>query len=118
MAKRDNNIKKIIMVVIIIAIISIIFLIYYIKSDENTSLTTTECIASKSQLIVSKTCPACATQKQILEQNINKFEVINIADHPEILQQYNIQGVPTWIINNKTYVGVRSINKLKEIAEC
>jgi glutaredoxin len=118
MAKKDDNIKKITMIVIIIAIIAIIFLIYYIKGNGNASQTTIECIASKSQIVVSKTCSACAAQKQILAKDIDKFNIIYIAENPELFEQYNIRGVPTWIINNKTYVGVRSINELKQITNC
>jgi glutaredoxin len=118
MDKRDNTIKRIIMITVIIAIIAIIFLVYYTKNNGNAPQITIDCIASKSTLVVSKTCSACAAQKQILAEDIDKFNLVDISENPELFEQYNIRGVPTWIIYNKTYVGVRNIEELKEITGC
>ena len=49
---------------------------------------------------------------------IESFEVIDATTHPEILQEYNIPGVPSWIINNQIYIGVQDLKKLKEVTGC
>ena len=110
--------ETITIIILIIIIIAIIVIIYYIKANENQDDPTIKCIASKSKIIVSPTCSACAYQKQILGDYLNYFEILSITEHPELLEQYNLDGVPTWIINEEKYPGVQSIEKLKQITGC
>ncbi|GAF68505.1 unnamed protein product [marine sediment metagenome] len=116
---EKNTIVLLILIVIVIASIS---LIYYIKANGNHDEQIMQCIGQNSKMIISPTCSACAYQRNILKENLenyeNYFEIINIAEHPELLKQYNLKGVPTWIINEQTYAGVRSIEQLKELTEC
>ena len=53
-----------------------------------------------------------------LEKYEDYFEIISVSEHPEIMEQYNINGVPTWVINEQTYPGARSIEQLKELTGC
>jgi len=109
--------KEILIFVIIIAtVISIIFLIKYVRGNGNHNEELMRCIAQNSKIIVSPTCGACAYQKEILNDYLNLFEIINI--NQEIGNQYNLKGVPTWIINEQTYAGVRSVEQLKELTGC
>ncbi len=111
--------KGIITIIILgIIVIGIIAGIFYIKSNGNHDEKLIKCIAKDSKLIVSKTCSACAYQKQILGNYLNYFELISVDEHPEIFEQYDIKGVPTWIINNQEHIGVQKIEKLKELTGC
>lgn len=105
-------------IILIVAVLSIILLINYIKANGNISGGVIKCIAKNSKVIVSKTCSACAYQKQILGEYLKDFEIIDITEHPEVMEQYDIDRVPTWIINGEKYAGVQSIEKLKELAGC
>jgi len=111
-----------ILIVLIVIIIGIISLIYYVKANGNPDEKIIKCIAEKSKIIVSPTCSACAYQEQILKESLENyedyFEIINLAEHPELWQQYNLKGVPTWIINEQTYPGVQSIGNLKQLTGC
>jgi len=111
--------RKLIMILVTIAIIVLILIINHIKSN-NYSLNkeTIKCIAENSTLVVSETCGHCANQKQILGGYINYFNLIEVPEHPEILEQYNIKGVPAWIINNQTYLGIRTLKELKLLTNC
>lgn len=112
----------IILIILIVIVIGIIFLINYIKVNGNSNEKTIKCIAEKSKVIVSKTCSVCAYQKQILKKNLENyedyFEIIDITEYPEVWRQYDLKGVPTWIINGKTYPGFQSIRKLKGLTGC
>jgi len=111
--------KEVVIFIILTAIVvGVIALIFYIKSNGNHDEQAIKCIAEKSKIIASKTCSACAYQNQILGDYLEYFELIYVDENPEILEQYHIDGVPTWIINEKKYPGVHNIAKLKEITGC
>jgi len=114
--KKENKT----LIVIIIIVIAIIATIYVLKDAQEEILTQEEmqCIADNSKLIVSKTCSHCATQKQMLGNNLGLFELIEVSENPEVWEQYDLIGVPTWIIDEKTYPGVRELDELKEITNC
>jgi len=105
-----------IFIIIITAVISIILLINFVRGNGNHDDELMQCISQNTKLIVSPTCGACAHQKQILNDYSELFELINI--NQNLATQYNIRGVPTWIINEQTYTGVRSIEQLKELTGC
>ena len=115
--------KEILTFVILIAvIISIIFLIQYVRGNGEHDEETIICIAEKAKLIVSPTCSACAKQKQILKDGLSNYddylEILSVTENPDLWEQYDLIGVPTWIIGEKTYAGVRTISELKELTEC
>ncbi len=115
--------KNTLILIILISIVVIsISLIYYVRANGNHDKTVMQCIAQNSKMIISPTCGACAYQKNILKENMedyeNYFEIISITEHPEIGEQYNIRGVPTWVINEQTYPGAKSIEQLKELTRC
>ena len=111
-------------IILIAVVITIILFINYLKKDDNSNASKEEmlCIAENSKLIVSVTCGHCTDQKKILKDNLedyeNYFELLEILENPELWEQYNLIGVPTWVINEKTYPGVKSIKKLKELTGC
>jgi len=109
--------KALVLIVLIITIIGTIFLINGLKGnglDEDTAI----CISEKSKLFVSKTCGHCVTQKEILGEYIELFDVVEVTEHPEVWDEYSLRGVPAWIINDETYFGVRSGEQLKSLTEC
>jgi len=112
---KKNTLILIILITIVIASIS---LIYYIKANGDYDNPTMKCIASKSKIIVSPTCGWCEKQKQDLGETIDYFKFIDISKNPEILQQYNIKGTPSWIVNEQVYSGYKTVNQLKEITGC
>ncbi len=112
---------KIVLIVLVAIVIGIIVLINFIQGNGNEEEEVMNCIADNSMLIVLKTCSHCAQQKIILGDDLDKFKIIDAGENPEIVNQYFTDGiirVPSWIINEKTYSGVRSIEELKELTGC
>lgn len=112
--KKDNKI----FIGIIIVVIIIISIIMFVRGNTDLDDVTAKCISENSILVVSKTCSHCAQQKRILGDHLETFNVNDITDSQELIDKYNIQVVPTWIINNKVHTGVKSINDLKELTGC
>ena len=113
--KRTN----IIIALLVLLIISTIFTINYLKErTDPESDEVLKCIAENSILIVSKTCSHCANQKLILGEGLKYFEMIDVADHPEVWDEYDLLGVPAWIIGDEIHYGTKEIKTLKDLTEC
>jgi len=112
--KKEN----ITLIIIALVIVGIILIINYMTNAQSVDEKTMQCIANNSFLIVSKTCGHCANQEAILEEHLDKFELLYVEDDPTLFDKYNIRGVPAWIINDESYVGVRSIKQLKDLTGC
>jgi len=102
---------------IIIVLAIVIFWALFIRNtgfDEETA----KCVAAKSKLFSSKTCSHCVEQKRIIGRYIGYFDVVDITENPWVWDEYNLRGVPTWIINGEQYEGIQSAEKLKELTDC
>jgi len=107
-----------VIIILAVIVIGIVFAINYVRGNGNNNEEGIICIAKRSQLVISPTCSACTYQKQILGENYDLFNVISISDNPGILKEYDISGVPAWIINEKAYTGAHSIEELKDLTGC
>lgn len=114
MEKREIKI----LIILSVAVIIIILAIYFFRKNGNLDEEIIKCIASKSLLIAKKDCGTCAYQKQILGNYTSYFDIIDIIEYPEIVEQYNLIKVPTWIIDGKKYTGVKTLKDLKKITGC
>jgi len=112
--KKETKIYLTIVVIVILIVVGILWL----KSRPTINDEIAKCIAGKSKAIISKTCTACARQEEILGENFKYFDIIDITEHPEVVEQYKIEGVPTWIINGEKYTGVKTIEELRELTGC
>jgi len=112
--------KKSILIILILALIvtSVILVINYVQRNGNTNEKVIQCIAKNSQLIVKEGCPACASQKTILKDYLNKFKIIDCAYDAQKCMDLGITHVPTWIIKGEKYEGAHTIEKLKELTGC
>lgn len=106
-----------ILVVIILFIIGGIYAIKYFNK-ETPEEKTMKCIASGAVLYSSKTCGHCKTQKEILGDYLSLFKQIDCFYETDQCREANIEAYPTWLINEKYYEGVRTINELAELTGC
>lgn len=106
------------LLLLIMIIVTVILIITHIKGNGNYDEKTIACIAKNSKLIVSKTCSHCATQLSIIKDYKDEFNITYIDKDPSVLNKYNLKGVPSWIVNEKVYEGVKTIEELKEITKC
>ena len=105
-------------IILIVALIVGITFIIQEYSKEELTIEEITCIAENSVLFSSKTCFHCFQQKEILGDNIDLFWIIYADESPEILEEFDINVFPTWIIGEETYLGVQSLGKLKELTGC
>lgn len=107
--------KRWISIIVIIAVI--IFAIIIIKSQGNgVSKATTLCIAQNSELYTQLGCHACKIQEELFGENKEYLNIIDCFFEREKCS--GITATPTWIINGEKYIGVQSIEKLKELTGC
>lgn len=121
MQKERINKNKAISIIIIIAILS---LSVYIIIKDNSSPEITEelakCIGENSILYSQTGCPACQKQEELFGENLRFINSIDcfLKENRQVCINNNIQATPTWIINNKEYRGVQSIQTLKSLTNC
>lgn len=67
----------------------------------------------------SDTCHPCKLLAKTLEtMNLNQpIKVIDIGEHPEVIDQYNIRGVPTMIYKGKQLVGNKTAQEIRNWLE-
>lgn len=115
MEKKKLNI--IISIIIILAILFLsIFIINQPKKDIEENLA--KCIGENSELYVQLGCHACEIQKQYFGEDKKYLNIIDCWKNREKCIKENISATPTWIIENNKYIGVQSIDKLKELTNC
>ena len=101
-------------------IIAVIILAYFIinRTHPETPEALAKCIGENAVLYTQIGCSACEKQKDLFGENVQYInEFICNSDWQEC-QKVEMTHTPTWIINNEKYVGVQSIEKLKEITGC
>lgn len=104
--------KSSIIILIVIAIVLVVIFYPRKGADEETA----RCIGENSVLYVRAGCSYCAEQKALFGSSIKYLDIIDCAVQSAKCQ--DIRGVPTWIINDKEYRGVQSIEKLKGLTGC
>jgi len=66
-------------------------------------------------LFTTTTCPNCKIAKNELDKAGLKYEVMNVADHLDLVNQYGIQQAPTMIVRKdgtvEKLVGAGAIKK-------
>ena len=115
---KDKTRNWIFGLIVVVVIVGVVLLNSGSDGNGNYDEEVMKCISENSKLIVSKTCSYCAVQKTILGKSLEFFELIDVAENPEVWEKYGLIGVPTWIINNQTYPGVKQIEELKDLTGC
>ncbi len=94
---------------------------------KNTSLTVKDIPSEKvakwigehSVLYFSPSCPHCLEQEKIFGSNLKYLNMVDCTKEENRQKCIEALGsdlrVPTWIIDGQKYVGVQSIEKLKEL---
>lgn len=74
-------------------------------------------IGEHSVLYARATCSHCREQEDLFGANVKYLNILD-GDKEENWKKFidaGINQVPTWVINGQKYVGVQSIEKLKEL---
>lgn len=113
MRKRTQNLIATILIILAIAGLAFVLL------NRDRPVTTEEiakCIGENSVLYSRLGCHACEIQEDIFGNNYQYLIVIDCFF--ESSKCTDIEATPTWIIKNKKYEGVQSIEKLQELTGC
>lgn len=108
-------------VIALIALIIIIIGAIYFYKNMNQPVATEDfakCLASKSVVYSSSICPHCQDQKKIIGPNYKFLNEVDCYTNPQKCADKNITATPTWMINEKYYVGEQSIQQLEQISGC
>ncbi len=114
----DRDIK--IYLTLVVMVVLIVAGIYYWKNQSQLTPEeqTMKCIASKVVLYSQEDCPRCKQQKDILGEYINLFNIIECDKQTDLCIKEEITGTPSWKINGKLYLGVKSIKELSDLTGC
>lgn len=109
--------KNLVTVIIILAII--IFSVYALTKDNgNVDEELAKCIGQNSILYMRTGCSACKAQEDLFGDSVKHLEIIDCLIQGEKCAVDGIISIPTWIIHGEKYVGVQSIDKLKNLTGC
>ena len=88
------------------------------RSNANTDEELAKCIGSKSALYIQTGCFACQKQEDLFGDTYKFLNTIDCLVQKQECLDKEITATPTWIINSKKFVGIRTIEKLKELTGC
>lgn len=107
--------KNTLSLLIVVGVIAAAFILLYRPAD-GVSEQTARCIAEHSHLYTQLGCHACEIQEELFGES---YKYLNKTDcFFEREKCSDIEATPTWVIDGQAYVGVQSIEKLKELTGC
>ena len=109
--KVINTITFLVVLAVLILAITLIN-----KPKEETSNEIAKCIGENSMLYTQLGCHACKTQEDLFGESYQYLQKIDC--FYERGKCAEITATPTWLIKGEKYIGVQSIEKLKELTEC
>lgn len=105
--------------IIVVIIALLIWTILPSKQDNpGISEELAKCISENSIYYAQTGCSACKIQEELFGSSAKYLNKIDCVYEREACNQAQITATPTWIINEQKYVGVQSIEKLKEFTGC
>jgi glutaredoxin len=72
-------------------------------------------IGEHSVLYTQAGCIHCKEQEDLFGANVKYLNIVDCLKDTQACINANITATPTWIIDGEKYVGVQSIEKLKEL---
>lgn len=109
------------MIILFIALaIAIVFSIIILtkKPSNTTDSPVAKCIGQNSVLYVQRGCSHCEDQKNLFGDS---YQYLNITDcfyETQKCINNSIEATPTWVIKSQKYVGVQTIETLKNLTGC
>jgi len=109
------------LIAIIFFLAFIILLALYFQSNSNSfdpGISRVKCLSEKSFLFYSKSCPHCITQQKYIGKYLGMINMTDCLENVQFCIYYNVTQTPTWIINNKYYLGSKKLSELMDISGC
>lgn len=115
--KKPQTWMYIVVVVLLILAVGIFF--FGIEEPKDiVDEETTICIAEKSIMYGVDWCSYCKKQKAFFGENVKFLNIIDCDKNPQVCFDIGVEVYPTWVIEGKTYKGLQSVEKLKELTGC
>ena len=107
-------------IVVAIAIVGWSISGYFVKNENSNNLDKfAKCLTDKGAILyASKYCVHCKNQKELFGDSLKYINQVECTENQELCENKGIQGVPTWIIDGKSYVGVQSLETLSSVTGC
>ena len=111
--------ERLITIGVIVFILAVAGAIVYFKNFQGSAIQDTPLeafsryLGENSVLYVQTGCSACKAQEDLFGANIKYLNIVNCLTDRQACAE--IEKTPTWIIDGQKYVGVQSIEKLKEL---
>lgn len=117
------GVKAFLIIIILIAIGIVAWSVsgHFVKNENDLSNLDkfAKCLTEKgATLYASKYCGHCKRQKEMFGGSLRYINQVECSEKQELCQQMGIRGVPTWIINGKSYTGVQSLESLSSLTGC
>lgn len=110
--------KSLIGLILIIAVI-ILFAILLSSNDcVDVCVDDAKCIESKATLYVQEGCHACEKQEELFGDKVEYLDIVDCWYDRDKCIEKQITATPTWIIYGNKYVGVHSVEELKNLTGC
>ncbi|VVB83147.1 Uncharacterised protein [uncultured archaeon] len=112
--------EKFITALVIIAVLIVAVFLLQNKPVSPVSAETVKCIGQNSLLYTQTGCSHCKDQEDLFGNNLQYLTIIDCIQDGNLQKcvDAKIEATPTWIIKNQSYVGVQTIQKLKELTGC
>ena len=107
--------RSLITITLIVAIIILSIIIINSRSN-GVPKETAICIGENAKLYTQFGCHACEIQENLFGESYQYLDVVDCFF--QMTECSVITHTPTWIINEKKYIGAQSIEKLKELTGC
>ena len=107
------------MVVVGIVIVALIILYFSTRPSGENGLNAeaiAKALTAKGAVMYGlETCSHCKEQKALFGESFRYVNYVSCDENQLECIKLGITGVPAWIINNKTYQGVQSLEDLKKL---
>lgn len=113
--------NKVVTVITVVLILAIACGIIYFKGFQGATIQdlpsekVAKWIGENSVLYVQPGCSHCEDQERLFGDSIRYLTMIDCLENRQECIDAEVEGTPTWIIDGQKYVGVQSIEKLKEL---
>lgn len=112
--------KKIILPMLVIAIIAFGVIVAFVSAPEEKKEEIKGASITEIMYFYSDDCAYCIKQKPILdelEKEGVKFKYMDVKENRNYLEQYGIDGTPSFIIGNTKLTGYQNKEKIRELWE-
>lgn len=115
--KKEQLITALVIGIVLLLVGIIIYFKFtgFAITENNINENIAKYIGEHSVLYVQLGCHACEVQKELFGNSYQYLTTIDCLTDTQSCIDAEIEATPTWIIDNQKYVGVQSIERLKEL---